>query len=123
MKNILVVEDTEAIREELCDILRMEGFSVFEAENGLDALDIAKKEIPNLIISDVLMPGLDGFQLYKELEKNSETKEIPFIFLSAKANKEAIIKGLRMGAQDYIIKPVSPDELLYAVNDKINKKM
>jgi len=121
MKNILVVEDTEAIREELCDILRMEGFSVIEADNGIAALDIAKKEKLNLIISDVLMPGLDGFELYKELEKNNLTKEIPFIFLSAKANKDAIVKGLRMGAKDYIIKPVSPDELLFAVNDKINR--
>ena len=121
MKNILVIEDKSAIREEVCDILRMEGFDVFEAENGKVGLEIAKKEIPNLIISDILMPELNGFELYEELCKDELTKNIPIIFLSAKANKEAIIKGLRMGAEDYIIKPVSPDVLLCAVNNKINK--
>ena len=120
MKNILVIDDTLAIREEVCDILRMEGFDVFEAKNGIEGLNIAKKEIPNLIISDILMPELNGYELLEKLSKDERTKNIPIIFLSAKANKESLIKGLRMGAEDYIIKPVSPDVLLFAVNEKIN---
>ena len=118
-KNILVIDDTAAIREEVCDILRMEGFGVFEAENGKIGLQIAKKELPNLILSDILMPELDGYELFDELAKDPSTKHIPIVFLSAKANKEAMVKGLRMGAKDYIIKPVSPDVLLSVVNEKI----
>ena len=121
MKNILVIEDKSAVLEEICDMLRMEEFNVFEAKNSKTGLKIAKKEIPNLIISDIIMPELNGFELFEELGKDKLTRNIPIIFLSAKANKETVIKGLRMGAENYIIKPVSPDVLLYAVNEKINK--
>ncbi len=120
-KNILVIEDANAIREEICDILRMEGFTVSEAENGKIGFQIAKATNPNLIITDILMPEMDGFQLFDILAKNSSTKEIPVIFLSAKANKEAVAKGKALGSGDYIIKPVSPDDLLNVVYNRINK--
>lgn len=121
MKNkILVIEDTKAVREEITDILKMEGYGVFEAENGEDGIKIAKKTQPNLIISDILMPGIDGFEVFEILSKDNKTKEIPVIFLSAKANKEAVLKGKHLGCRDYIVKPVSPDALLSVVYNKIN---
>ena len=119
-KNILVIEDTIAIREEICDILRMEGFGVFEAENGKVGFQTAKKEKPNLIITDILMPEMNGFELFNILAEDADTQKIPVIFLSAKANKEAVLKGKRLGTGDYIIKPVSPDIMLNVVYNRIN---
>ena len=119
-KNILVVEDTIAIREEICDILRMEGFNVSEAENGKIGFQVAKKINPNLIITDILMPEMGGFELFDILSENTMTKKIPVIFLSAKANKETVNKGKALGCGEYIIKPVSPDDLLNVVYNRIN---
>lgn len=119
MKKILVVEDTESIREELCDILRMEGYHVFEADNGKHGLKIAKQETIHLIISDIVMPEVDGLDFFKEINLNTKTKNIPFIFLSARANKETMKTAMGMGALDYIIKPVNPDDLLLVVNKNL----
>jgi two-component system, sensor histidine kinase and response regulator len=115
MKNILVIEDTPAILEEICDILRMEGFVVYEAENGKTGLELALKLKPSLIISDILMPEIDGFKLLTELKNNNATKLIPVILLTAKANKEAVKIGLEMGAGEYLIKPISADDLIRTV--------
>jgi len=119
MKNILVVEDTASIREEVCEILKMEGFNVFEAENGMIGLDIAKKELPNLIISDIVMPELSGFDFFKEITDNISTMNIPIIFLSARADIESVNEAIEMGVVEYIIKPVSPDILINIVNKKL----
>jgi two-component system sensor histidine kinase/response regulator len=121
MNHILVIEDTFAIREEICDILRMEGFEVYEAENGKTGLELAVKIKPSLIISDILMPEIDGFQLITELKNNALTNTIPIVLLTAKANKEAVKTGLEMGACKYLIKPVSPDDLIRTVNLNIKK--
>ena len=120
-KNILVVEDTKSIREEICDILRMEGFNVSEAENGKYGFIVAKRTKPQLIISDILMPEVDGFELFEILSENSKTKKIPVIFLSAKADKEAVEKAKTIGCGEYLIKPISPDDLLKIVNNRIKK--
>ncbi len=119
-KNILVVEDTFAIREEICDILRMEGFDVFEADNGKTGFQIAKKKNPNLIITDILMPEMNGFELFNILAEDTDTQKIPVIFLSAKANKDAVLRGKSLGTGDYIIKPVSPDNLLNVIYNRID---
>jgi len=119
--NILVIEDTSSIREEICDILRMEGFNVTEAENGQIGLNIAKQTTPDLIITDVLMPEMGGFELFDSLADNIKTQKIPVVFLSAKANKETVQKGKKLTGGDYIIKPVSPDTLLNVVYNKIRK--
>jgi len=120
-KNILIVEDTTAIREEISDILKMEGFEVSEAENGQEGVEIAQKTNPNLIIADVLMPEVSGFELSKILGHNIKTKNIPVVFLSAKANKETVEKGKSLGCGEFIIKPVTPDALLKVVYNRINK--
>jgi two-component system sensor histidine kinase/response regulator len=122
MKKILVIEDTAAIREEIADILEMEGFQVFEAADGLEGLNKAKTIIPDLIVSDILMPKLNGYQMLKELQKQYTTENIPLIFLSAKAEKSDIREGMNLGADDYLTKPLSADDLIKAINNKLTKQ-
>jgi two-component system sensor histidine kinase/response regulator len=123
MYKVLIVEDTLAIREEIYDILLMEGYDVLQAENGLIGFEIALIEHPDLIISDILMPHLTGFEMFEKLQTNKKTASIPLIFLSAKAEKEDIRIGMNLGAEDYLTKPLNIDDLLNAVENKINKKL
>jgi two-component system sensor histidine kinase/response regulator len=123
MYKVLIVEDTLAIREEIYDILSMEGYDVFQAENGLIGFKVALKEHPDLIISDILMPALNGFEMFKKLQKNKKTERIPLIFLSAKAEKEDIRTGMNLGAEDYLTKPININDLLNSVENKIKKKI
>lgn len=120
---VLIVEDTLAIREEVYDILLMENYVVFQAENGIMGFEIALQENPDLIISDILMPGLNGFEMFKKLQGNMKTASIPLIFLSAKAEKGEIRIGMNLGADDYLTKPINVDDLLNAVKNKIDKKI
>ena len=110
ISKILVVEDSKIIREEICEILEFEGFKVICAENGAKGLKKAKVTLPNLIISDVSMPKLNGYQFLKELQKSSTTEAIPFIFLSGKTELPDLRKGMNMGADDYLIKPLNTEE-------------
>ena len=122
MYKILIVEDTLAIREEIFDILVMENYTVFQAENGKIGFEIALKENPDLIISDILMPELNGIEMFKKLQTHKKTISIPLIFLSAKGEKEDIRKGMNLGAEDYLTKPINVNDLLDAVENKIKKK-
>ena len=123
MFRILIVEDTLTIREEIHDILVMEGYIVFDAENGSIGFETALKERPDLIISDILMPKLNGFEMHKKLQNNKITKVIPLIFLSAKAEKTDISTGMNLGAEDYLTKPIDVEDLLNTVKVKIEKKI
>jgi PAS domain S-box-containing protein len=121
MNKILVVEDSKGIRDEICDILRFEGFEVISSEDGEKGLEQAKKELPNLILSDILMPKLNGYQFLEELQKLPATKSIPFIFLSGKAQLLDLRKGMNLGAEDYLVKPFITDELIKVVKGKLKK--
>lgn len=123
MYKILIVEDTVAIREEVLDILVMEGYSVTEAANGITGFEMALKENPDLIISDILMPKLNGLEMFEKLQKHKKTASIPLIFLSAKGERKDIRTGMNLGAEDYLTKPINVDDLLNAVKNKINKKL
>jgi two-component system sensor histidine kinase/response regulator len=123
MYKVLIVEDTLAIREEIYDILVMEGYKVFQAENGLIGFEIALIERPDLIISDILMPKLNGYEMFEKLQTNRKTADIPLIFLSAKAEKADIRTGMNLGAEDYLTKPLNVNDLLNAVKNKIKKKL
>jgi DNA-binding response OmpR family regulator len=123
MHKILVVEDTLVVREEISDILIMEGYTVFQAEDGSAGFEIALKENPALIISDILMPRLNGFEMFEKLQNNTKTAGISLIFLSAKAEKEDIRKGMNLGAEDYLTKPININDLTNAVENKIKKKI
>ncbi len=122
MSKILVVEDSKNIREEIYEILQFENFEVIWAENGIQGLEQAKKELPCLIISDISMPKLNGYQLLAELQKSSATESIPFIFLSGKTELQDLRKGMNMGADDYLLKPINTDDLIKVVKSKLKKQ-
>ncbi len=123
MFKILVVEDTLAVREEIYDILLMEGYHVFQAKNGLEGYKMAVQENPHLIISDILMPELNGFEMFKKLKKDFKTMHIPLIFLSAKGEKKDVRFGMKLGADDYLTKPINVNDLLKATKNKMPQQL
>ncbi|BDS11335.1 response regulator [Aureispira anguillae] len=121
MKKILVIEDNLEVRENTCEILELSGYKVFSAENGKVGIQAALDHMPDLIICDVMMPVLDGFGTLKILHKNPKTTHIPFIFLTAKAEKDDFRRGMNLGADDYITKPFTDIELLEAIEIRLEK--
>jgi CheY-like chemotaxis protein len=117
MKKILLIEDTKSIHEEIGTILRFENYDVIEATTGTEGLEKAITEKPDLIISDIMMPGMDGFELKQELLNNPVTKAIPFIIFSARVEKDTIDNAMELGVLDYLKKPVDPEILLVKVQD------
>lgn len=122
MTKILVVEDTHSLRKDILEMLNYEGFRVLGAEDGLDGVNKAHEFLPDLIICDILMPGLDGYGVLAELKKDKVMSTVPFIFLTAKADKSDMRKGMELGAYDYLTKPFSASELIAAVRTQINKR-
>jgi CRP-like cAMP-binding protein len=121
VNKILIIEDNPDVRENVAEILELSGYQVSTAENGKIGVQLASKEQPNLIICDVMMPELDGFGVLHILSKNPKTASIPFIFLTAKAEKIDFRKGMNLGADDYITKPFDDVELLDAVEMRLKK--
>ncbi len=121
MKNILLIEDNNEMRENTSEILQLANYNVFTATNGKEGVEVAQKEKPDLIICDIMMPVLDGYGVLHLLSKNSETENIPFIFLTAKAERSDLRKGMEMGADDYITKPFDDIELLNAIESRFKK--
>lgn len=111
-EKILVVDDEDHIVELITYNLISSGYDVISADNGIDALKIAKEEKPNLILLDLMLPGLDGFDVCKAIRGESDIKEIPIIMLTAKGEELDKILGLELGADDYMTKPFSIRELL-----------
>lgn len=120
-KTILLIEDNEGMRENTSEILSLSNYSVLTAENGKAGVELARKHKPDLIICDIMMPELDGYGVLHMLGKNQETAGIPFIFLTAKAEKNDFRKGMAMGADDYLTKPFDDIELLDAVEMRLKK--
>ena len=118
---ILVIEDNQQVRDNIMEILENEGFEMHQAENGIIGIEISKKIQPDLILCDIMMPDMDGYGVLIHLRKNVLTSTIPFIFLTAKDTREDLRKGMQLGADDYISKPFTIDELLNAVNIRINR--
>lgn len=121
MKTILIVEDNEVIRNEINDIFSMENYNVIEASNGLEGYIKAINDLPDIIISDIMMPILNGFDMYKKLKLNRMTENIPVIFLSALSSNEDIRRGMNFGVDDYLTKPIIPDDLILATENKLQK--
>ncbi len=121
-KKILIIEDELNLRKGIANILDFEGYQVIDAENGREGLQKALEYIPDLILCDIMMPEMDGHQVLQELSKNERTKLIPFIFLTAMADKHDIRVGMESGADDYILKPFTRDDLLNAVKKRLDKK-
>ncbi|WP_330202738.1 hybrid sensor histidine kinase/response regulator [Cyanobacterium sp. DS4] len=121
MEKILVIEDEINIARNIKQILDLSDFYTITAEDGAEGVELAKEEIPDLILCDVMMPNLDGYQVLTELKKDSKTENIPFIFLTAKSDRPDFRKGMELGADDYLTKPFTPDELLTAVSTRLAK--
>ena len=124
MVKILVAEDERDIRELIAYTLMFAGYEIIQASNGADAVDLAVQEIPDLILMDVRMPRMTGYQACEVLKQKPETKDTPVIFLSAKGQESEIQQGLGVGAVKYILKPFAPDELTAQVENvlkEINK--
>ncbi len=121
MTKILLIEDDTVLRENTAELLELSDFKVTTASDGKQGLKAAKTNSPDIIICDIMMPELDGYEVLASLSKNDKTKYIPFIFLSAKTEHEDIRKGMNLGADDYITKPFTEDELVSAINSRLAK--
>ncbi|WP_299491297.1 response regulator [Acaryochloris sp. IP29b_bin.137] len=122
MAKILVVEDEELVRANIAELLDAEEHDVVTAENGFLGALWAQEHLPDLIICDVMMPELNGYEVLATLSENPDTAMIPFIFLTAMADKSEIRQGMTSGADDYLTKPFSRMELLEAVNTRLAKR-
>ena len=121
MKKILVIEDEPEMRRNITTILRLEGFAPVAAENGRLGIDVAAKEKPDLILCDVMMPELDGYGVIKALHNEPSTMNIPFVFLTAKGERNDVRAGMNLGADDYLTKPIDKNELLRAIQTRLSR--
>jgi serine/threonine protein kinase/CheY-like chemotaxis protein len=121
MVSVLVIEDEIRIRQNIVDMLSYEGITAVQAENGLAGVQLARQYLPDLIICDVMMPGLDGYSVLRELQSEPATALIPFVFLTALSDRPQVRYGMELGADDYLTKPFDPDELIGAIRTRLAK--
>lgn len=124
MHNILLIEDEEDLRESISDILTLEGYHVISSFDGQAGFNLSAKTPPDLILCDIMMPNTDGFEVLSKLKELDQTAVIPFIFITALAERQNQRKGMELGADDYLTKPFTREELLKAINNqKIKQKV
>lgn len=121
MKKILLVEDDTSLRENVEELLDLSGFQVFSTPNGKMAHEIAKKEAPDIVLCDIMMPEVDGYEVLEQFSSSEKTRHIPFIFVSAKTERNDVRKGMDLGADDYLTKPFEEAELLNAIHTRLEK--
>ncbi|MFY8161338.1 MAG: hybrid sensor histidine kinase/response regulator [Candidatus Kapaibacteriota bacterium] len=121
MAKLLIIEDETIVRESLIELLELEDYTVFGAVNGQEGLTLAQNIIPDLIISDIAMPIMNGYELLVALKKEEKTSTIPIIFLTAKADIRDIRYGMQIGADDYLTKPFNKNDLFAAINSRLSK--
>ena len=122
MTKILIIEDNPQMRENLALMLEMEGFAASRAEDGQRGLEVARSHPPDLILCDVMMPGLDGHGVLKALRADPATATIPLIFLTAKGEKLDQRAGMNLGADDYLVKPVAKEDVLAAIRARLERQ-
>jgi twitching motility two-component system response regulator PilH len=116
IKNILVVDDSPTERHFLSEVLMGAGYQVSQCDSGEQAVSMSKALLPDLILMDVVMPGLNGFQATRQISKDAATKHIPVIICTTKSQETDKIWGMRQGARDYVVKPVNASELLEKIS-------
>ncbi|PIB27974.1 response regulator [Maribacter sp. 4G9] len=121
MKTILLIEDNETVRENTAEIMTLANYNVITAENGKIGLEKAKEFLPDLVICDIMMPQMDGYEVLRSLADNSGTSSTPFIFLTAKTDRSDRRMGMNLGADDYLTKPFEEEELLDAISCRLKK--
>lgn len=119
MTKLLVIEDQPVMRENIALMLELHGYTVISAADGKAGLEAAQRERPDLILCDVMMPGLDGYAVLEALRADPALAIVPFIFLTAKGEKSAVREGMNLGADDYLTKPVTEDDLLATVRARL----
>jgi DNA-binding NarL/FixJ family response regulator len=121
MNRILVIEDEPEMRRNIAALLRYHEYGTLEAADGRKGLELAQREKPDLILCDVMMPGMDGYGVLQALQKDARLALIPFIFLTAKGEKDDLRSGMNLGADDYLTKPVANKELVEAIEARLRR--
>jgi DNA-binding NarL/FixJ family response regulator len=121
MKKILVIEDEPEMRRNIAALLRFHKYDPVAAENGRQGVSVARQELPALILCDVMMPELDGYGVFQMLQSDAALARIPFIFLTAKGEKDDLRSGMNLGADDYLTKPVANAELVRAIETRLRR--
>jgi DNA-binding NarL/FixJ family response regulator len=122
MKSILVIEDHPVMRQKTVSLLTLEGFEVHEAGDGHEGLQAARTQLPDLILCDIMLPGLDGYQVLEQLRAHPATATTPFLFLTARGARADLRAGMNLGADDYLVKPVTRVELLAAIQARLERQ-
>lgn len=122
MPKILVIEDNISLLEEIITALEFEGFEVYGAFDGEQGVVMAQQHLPDIIVSDIMLPIMDGFGILEKLRQNLTTATIPFIFLTARVERKDIRRGMELGADDYVTKPFTTDELLKTIRARLHKE-
>ncbi|MFH0736693.1 MAG: response regulator [bacterium] len=122
METILIIEDEKNVRDGLCELFDTAGYNVISAYDGISGLSEVRSKFPDLIISDIMMPNLDGFALLQAIQSDPDTALIPFVFLTAKTDLLDIRRGMNIGADDYVTKPYRAKELLSTVQARLKKQ-
>ncbi|MEI6140838.1 MAG: response regulator [Mariniphaga sp.] len=123
MEKILIIEDAKILRESIVDSLLLEGFEVIQAENGNNGILMAQEQNPDLILCDIMMPDMSGYDVLQVLNSDNSQNTCPFIFTTALGERENIREGMDLGADDYLVKPFTINELLKAINTRLHKRL
>src|SRR6266536_1903320 len=121
MRKILVIEDEPEMRRNIATLLRYRDYQPIEAENGRKGVELARREKPDLILCDVMMPELDGYGVLQALQQDASLRLIPFVFLTAKGDKDDLRSGMNLGADDYLTKPVANNDLVRAIEARLRR--
>lgn len=121
MSTILIIEDHLEIRENTAELLEISGFNIISATNGKDGVKIASKKLPDVILCDIMLPELNGYEVITQLKSTPTTAKIPFIFFTARTEKKEIDQGIQLGADGYICKPFDEKDLINAINAHLRK--
>jgi DNA-binding NarL/FixJ family response regulator len=121
MKKILVIEDEPEMRRNIIALLRYHGYEPIAAQNGSEGVEAARREKPDLVLCDVMMPEMDGYGVLQTLQNNPSLAQIPFIFLTAKGEKDDLRTGMTLGADDYLTKPVANNDLISAIETRLRR--
>lgn len=122
MTKLLLIEDEDNLRVSLKQRLELEGYNVIDAPDGQSGIKMAAEHLPDLVLCDIMLPDIDGYSVLETLRAREETSEIPFIFMSARTESTDVRKGMNLGADDYLCKPVAKVELLEAIRSRLEKK-
>lgn len=118
-KKILIIEDTDSLRTSIAEVLQLEGFEVIQTADGFEGVNLAIEHLPDLILCDILMPGISGYEVLEQIKQHPPLATVPLVFITALSDRSNVRKGMDMGADDYLVKPFTIEELLSAVNSRI----